>query len=103
MVDKAPAPGLQDEELSMQSLRITLPDSLKSFVEEQAAKEGFPSASEYLEALVRAVQKRKVKQELEAQLLEGLHSGGEDLTVNDQFWEELHNQLDEDRLKVDNP
>ena len=87
----------------MQSLMIILPDSLKTFVEEQAAKEGFPSASEYLEALVREVQKRKARKELEDQLLEGLHSGGEDLTVDDQFWEELHNQLDEERLKVDNP
>ncbi len=40
----------------MQSLMIILPDSLKTFVEEQAAKEGFPSVSEYLEALVREVQ-----------------------------------------------
>jgi antitoxin ParD1/3/4 len=87
----------------MQSLMIILPDSLKTFVEEQAAKEGFPSVSEYLEALVREVQKRKARKELEDQLLEGLHSGGEDLTVDDQFWEELHNQLDEDPLKVDNP
>ena len=87
----------------MQSLMITLPDSLKTFVEEQAAKEGFPSVSEFLEELVREVQKRKARQELEDQLLEGLHSGGDNLTVNDQFWEEVHNQLDENTSKVDHP
>lgn len=102
MVDEAPAPGLQDEEFPMQSLMIILPDSLKTFVEEQAAKEEFPSVSEYLEALVREVQKRKARQELEDQFLEGLHSGGDNLTVNDQFWDKLHNQLDEDQLEVDN-
>jgi antitoxin ParD1/3/4 len=45
---------------------------MKAFVEDQAAKEGFGTTSEYLRSMIRDVQKRLAKQALEAKLLEGL-------------------------------
>ncbi len=59
----------------MATMNISLPDPMKQFVEEQAQKEGFGTVSEYLRSIIREVQKRKAKQELEAKLHEGLESG----------------------------
>lgn len=39
----------------MSEIRLTLPDSLKSFVEAQAKKEGFGSAAEYVRAVIEQV------------------------------------------------
>jgi len=59
----------------MTTLNINLPEPLKDFVENQAVKAGYSNLSEYLEDLIRKEQRRAAKQELEAQLLEGIHSG----------------------------
>jgi antitoxin ParD1/3/4 len=57
----------------MTTVNISLPESMKTFVEEQAAKEGYASVSEYLRAVIRDLQQRKArKAELEAKLLEGV-------------------------------
>ena len=54
------------------SLHISLPDTLRAFVEEQAATEGYHSPDEYVRALIRKEQDR---QHLRAQLLDGPASG----------------------------
>ncbi len=59
----------------MTSLQITLPESLKSFIEDQAAREGYSSINEYVEAVLLEAQRRQARQELEAKLLEGIDSG----------------------------
>jgi antitoxin ParD1/3/4 len=58
----------------MTTLNISLPDAMKSFVEEQVHKGMYASASDYIRALVRADQKRQAEQELEARLLAALES-----------------------------
>jgi antitoxin ParD1/3/4 len=75
----------------MATMNISLPDPMKEFVEAQAAREGYSSVSEYLRAVIRDVQKRKAKQELEAKLLEGLMSGpAEPMTRED--WESIEKE-----------
>ena len=59
----------------MATVQVSLPDPLKEFIEEQARKEGFGSVSDYLSSLIREVQRRQVKREIEAKLREGLESG----------------------------
>jgi antitoxin ParD1/3/4 len=76
-----------------------LPDSLKAFVETQVAEGGYSSASEYIRELIRADQKRKAEEKLEALLLEGLNSG-EPIEVTEAFWNEKRRQLLERHRKV---
>jgi antitoxin ParD1/3/4 len=68
----------------MQSMNISLPDPLKQFVEGQIATGRYSSASEYMRELIRADEKRKAEDQLEALLLEGLSSAeSEQLTPAD--------------------
>lgn len=71
----------------MQSMNISLPDPLKQFVEGQIAQGRYSSASEYVRELIRADEKRKAEDELEAKLLEGLKSSKAVLTPAD--WKEI--------------
>ena len=72
----------------MATMDISLPDEMMAFVETQAAQEGFGSVSEYLCALIRDLQKRRAKLDLEAKLREAIESGpAETMTRGD--WDEL--------------
>jgi len=73
------------------SLQLSLPESMRAFVEEQAAKGGHSSADEYLRTLIREAQQREAKQRLEAMLLEGLE--GEPIEVDDEFWDRFRARL----------
>lgn len=55
----------------MATMNISLPDGLKSFVDEQVAGRGFGAASEYVRELIRRDQDR---QHLRGLLLEGAAS-----------------------------
>lgn len=59
----------------MATMNISLPDAMKDFVETEAAKDSFGSVSEYLRSVIREVQKRKAKQDLEAKFREAIESG----------------------------
>lgn len=52
----------------MSTMNISLPDSLKSFVDEQVASRGYGTSSEYVRELIRKDQDR---QQLRALLLDG--------------------------------
>ena len=64
----------------MESMNISLPESLKQFVDRQIARGGYSSVSEYVRELIRADEKRKAEAELEAELLKGLASAENELT-----------------------
>ncbi|MGC1301426.1 MAG: type II toxin-antitoxin system ParD family antitoxin [Caulobacteraceae bacterium] len=55
----------------MGTMNISLPDMLKSFVDEQVASRGYGTSSEYVRELIRDDQDR---QHLRGLLLEGLSS-----------------------------
>ncbi len=75
----------------MATMNISLPDEMKTFVENQAAKEGFGTTSEYLRSVIRDVQKRQAKLAFEAKLREALESGpSEPMTRED--WEEIERE-----------
>ena len=67
----------------MQSMNISLPDPLKQFVDGQIAQGRYSSASEYMRELIRADEKRKAEDQLEAKLLEGLSGHESELTQLD--------------------
>lgn len=67
----------------MESMNISLPEPLKQFVDGQIAQGRYSSVSEYVRELIRADEKRRAEQELEAKLLEGLSSVESELTPSD--------------------
>ncbi|MDP1788091.1 type II toxin-antitoxin system ParD family antitoxin [Nitrosomonas sp.] len=68
----------------MQTMNISLPDPLKQSVDGQIAQGRYSSASE----LIRADEKRKAEEQLEAKLLEGLSGPESELTSAD--WSDIH-------------
>jgi antitoxin ParD1/3/4 len=56
---------------SMSTMNVSLPDSLKDFVDEQVSRRGYSTSSEYVRELIRKDQSR---QRLHALLLEGASS-----------------------------
>lgn len=58
----------------MTTLTISLPDSLKAFIDEQLATKGFGNVSEYVRSLLREAQAKEQEARLESLLLEGLAS-----------------------------
>ncbi len=67
----------------MESMNISLPEPLKQFVDGQISTGRYSSASEYVRELIRADEKRKAEEALEAKLLEGLNSPESQLTQAD--------------------
>lgn len=82
----------------MASLNISLPQTLKDYVEEQVLAGGYSTPSEYLRELLRQDQKQKAAEKLKALLLEGL-SSGDPVEVTPEFWERKKQELIERRAK----
>jgi antitoxin ParD1/3/4 len=74
----------------MESMNISLPEPLKQFVDGQISTGRYSSASEYVRELIRADEKRKAQEQLEAMLLEGLNSPEGELTVAD--WKAIRSE-----------
>jgi antitoxin ParD1/3/4 len=74
----------------MQSMNISLPDPMKQFVDGQVAQGRYSSASEYMRELIRADEKRKAEDQLEALLLEGLNGADSEMTPVD--WNALRQE-----------
>jgi antitoxin ParD1/3/4 len=69
----------------MSTINLVLTESLKSFVECQAARRGYGSTNDYLEALIRADQEKSEHEEIEAKLLEALQ-GAPASPVTPETW-----------------
>jgi antitoxin ParD1/3/4 len=82
----------------MATMNISLPDSLRDFVESRVNEGGYSTASEYFRDLVRSDQKRESQQRLEALLLEGLESPAHELTSAD--WDHIRQEV---RRKLHEP
>jgi antitoxin ParD1/3/4 len=78
----------------METMNIALPESMKHFVHERVAEGGYSSASEYVRELIRADQRRKAEERIDALLLEGLDAG-EPMPVSKEYWEEKKRKLAE--------
>ena len=78
--------------MSLASLNISLPQTLKDYVEAQVKAGGYSTPSEYLRELLRQDQKQRAEERLEALLLEGLKSG-EPIEITPEYWENKRRQL----------
>jgi len=74
------------------SMNISLPESMRTWIEEVVAKSGYGTASEYFRDLVRQDQARRARAEIEARLLESLDSGpATEMTKAD--WDHMRREL----------
>lgn len=68
----------------MPTMNISLPDTLKDFIDGRVSNDGYGNVSEYFRELVRADQKRREQEKLETLLLIGLQeNSGATLTKED--------------------
>lgn len=77
----------------MTNVNVSLPESLKEYIEEQVSNGGYGTTSEYFRELIREDKKRKSQARLETMLLEGLDSG-DSISVTPDFWKDLWARVD---------
>jgi antitoxin ParD1/3/4 len=76
----------------METIQITVPDSMRDFLQVQATKGGFPSPSEYVQSLLADLQQRVAdRKDLEASLLEGVRSPT--VVADEAFWAERRRRV----------
>lgn len=56
-------------------MNISLPPTLKDWVDEQVRRRGFGTASEFVRQMLREEQQRELRQPIDAALVEGIESG----------------------------
>jgi antitoxin ParD1/3/4 len=78
----------------MTTLTISLPESLKQFVDAQVASKGYGDVSEYFCSLLREAQQKEADARLEALLLEGLASG-DPIPIDKKFWSKLRAETEQ--------
>ena len=76
----------------MTTVNISLPDSMRDFINEQLEKGGYSTTSEYIRLLIRQDLEKVQKSRIEKLLLEGLDSG-ETIEITDEWWEQKRTQL----------
>lgn len=81
-------------------MNISLPDEMRSWVEDEVKGGGFSSASEYFRQLVREAKARKAQEEqtrkkveLAALLIEGVESGAAQ-PMTSEWWADLLQEVD---------
>lgn len=77
----------------MATMNITVPDAMKTFIQEQAARGGFSTVSEYIQSVIRDLQEREdVRAEIREKLLEAVQDGSPTpLTTSD--WDEVRQEV----------
>ncbi len=81
----------------MTTVTISLPESLKQFVDAQVASKGYGNVSEYFRSLLREAQQKEADARLEALLLEGLAS--ESIPLDEEFWRRFKAKTEKIRRK----
>lgn len=76
----------------MTTMNVSLPDSLKRFVDQCVENGGYGSSSEYVRELIRQDQVRRAEQRLTDLLRQGLESGPSEV-VDTAFWAERRARL----------
>jgi antitoxin ParD1/3/4 len=76
----------------MTTVTVSLPESLKTFIDHQVATKGYGNVSEYFRTLLRDAQQQDENARLEQLLVEALASGGKDIPVTRAFWKKLKSE-----------
>jgi len=78
--------------MEMTSINISLPESLKDYLDHRVKEGGYGTPSEYLGQLIREEQLRLAEKRLESALTEALASG-DPIPATDEFWDERRRML----------
>lgn len=73
------------------NINIDIPDQVRVYVEAQVMAGAYNSIGEYFLDLVQQDQKRKAQEKLEALLLEGIDSPGQEVTP--EYWHSLRSTV----------
>jgi antitoxin ParD1/3/4 len=73
-------------------MNISLPESMKAWVDEQVAAGGYGTTSEFFRHLIREAQQRRLQEQIDAKLLQALESG-KPIPVDAEYWEKKQQQL----------
>ena len=76
----------------MQTLGISLPDSLEVFVQQQVVEKKMTDVNEYFQKLVYTEQQEHQYRELEQFVREGLESG-EGEPVSPEYWQRIRREV----------
>jgi len=77
----------------MTTVTISLPESLREFIEVQVRTKGYGNVSEYFRGLLREAQERESDRKLEALLLESFHDPRPDIEITSEYWEGVKKRL----------
>jgi antitoxin ParD1/3/4 len=69
----------------MTTMNISLPETMKDFVDNQVQEGGYSTSSEYVRDLIRRDQIRRAEQHLAALIMEGLESGPA-IPADEDYW-----------------
>ena len=76
------------------SMNVSLPETLKDYVQERVAEGTFSNPSDFVRALIREDMRRKAEERLDELLMEGINSGpAEPMTAED--WADIRGNLEE--------
>lgn len=73
----------------MATMNVSIPDSLKSFVETQVETEGYGTSSEYIRELIR---KDRQRAHLRSLIIAGLESGPPEV-IDAAFWQTRRSRI----------
>ena len=74
----------------MSTIQLELSESMRQFVEQEAAKAGLGGPGDYIQSVLRDLQTRHGKQDLEAALLQGIDSPARELRPEE--WAEMRRE-----------
>lgn len=72
-------------------MNVSLPASMKAWVDEQVVEGGYGTASEYIRQLLREERIRRIREEINANLRRAIDSG-EPIPVTPEYWEEIRRE-----------
>lgn len=72
-------------------MNISLPPTLKDWVDEQVSRRGFGTASEFVRQMLREEQQRELRQRIDAALVEGIESGPS-TPMTAQDWDDIRRE-----------
>jgi len=73
------------------ALNISLPASMRSWVDEQVERSGFGTASEFIRALIRDAQARDERERIDAKLRSAMQSEAKEMTADD--WKDVERRV----------
>ena len=72
-------------------MNISLPPTLKDWVDEQVSRRGFGTASEFVRQMLREEQQRQLRERIDAALVEGIESGPS-TPMTAQDWDDIRRE-----------